>query len=222
MSSGKEWERYARLQATVGKLLLDGKREVKDVSDVLQRVVDENPASKKFALLADLGVITVPDDYDHGTALTTFARENRTKFFSYDDNITDQNFPNPTRVLKPGQKLRVRAFGQLLTESATLEERLVFLKTQQAIYLGAQGAALVFEEMRDQLPKGYRYASFDGKELLWKSPLDRRGTLNVHCHWNGGFAFGLLLSDCVWSSSTALLCFSELPADEAGVFRVFL
>ncbi|MDE1874813.1 MAG: hypothetical protein KGH68_01975, partial [Patescibacteria group bacterium] len=33
--------------------------------------------TEKFALLADLGIITVPDDYVHEKRLTTFGKKNR-------------------------------------------------------------------------------------------------------------------------------------------------
>ncbi len=41
-----------------------------------------NPAetTDKFALLVDLGIITVPEDYVHEKWLTTFGKQNRKKF----------------------------------------------------------------------------------------------------------------------------------------------
>ena len=38
-------------------------------------------STEKFALLVDLGIITVPDDYDHATALKTFFEKNGKKFY---------------------------------------------------------------------------------------------------------------------------------------------
>jgi hypothetical protein len=54
--------------------------------------------TEKFALLVDLGIITVPDDYVHDKRLTTFGKQNRKKFYYYNDEINDKNFPNPTRL----------------------------------------------------------------------------------------------------------------------------
>lgn len=95
--------------------------------------------TEKFDLLVDLGSITVPDDYDHATQLDKFMKKNRKKFYGINDNITDVNFPNPTRVLKPGDKLRVRAFKQVVGGTTTSEERMVFLATQKAIHTGGTG-----------------------------------------------------------------------------------
>jgi len=130
------YARLYKLQAMIGKLVIDGRRDPVVVADVLQKIVDipaEVPVSttQKFALLVDLGIITVPDDYDHTSRLTTFGKQNRKKFYYYNDNITDQNFPNPTRVLSPGDKLRVHAFKQVVGGTTTSEERMAFLATQR-------------------------------------------------------------------------------------------
>ena len=65
----------------------------------------------KFGLLADLGIIVVPEDYK---LVTEFA---------------GMDFSNPTRVLKPGDRLWVRAHKQTVGGMTTSEERLAFLKS---------------------------------------------------------------------------------------------
>lgn len=191
----------------------------RDVRDEL--VVGGKPASKptpvatteKFALLVDLGIITVPDDYDPSTQLARFNQKHQSdekkSFCYYDDEITDKNFPNPTRVLKPGDKLRVRAFKQVVGGMTISKERMDFLRNQKAVFVGAQGASLVFEDKRDQLPKGKWYASFDEKERLWKDAVCRRGVPNVHCRSDGGFEFGLGNFGRVWDDCHAFLCFTD-------------
>jgi hypothetical protein len=94
--------------------------------------------TKKFALLVDLGIIVEPDDYNHAMALAKFLEKNRKKFYGVDKNITDANFSNPSRVLKPGDRLWVRAFKQIVGETTTSEERMTFLAAQKAIHTGAQ------------------------------------------------------------------------------------
>lgn len=162
----------------------------------------------KFALLVDLGTITVPKGYDHATALESFRKENRKKFYSYNDNITDKKFSNPTRVLKPGDKLRVRVFQQVVSGTTTSEERLAFLDTQKAIYTGAQGASLVFAQKRSQLPKGKWYASFDEKDRLWADAFGRHRLPRVDASSDGDFGFDLGRFESVWDGSDAFLCFS--------------
>jgi hypothetical protein len=44
-------------------------------------------STEKFALLVDLGTITVPGDYDHATALESFRKRNRSKFLHYSDDL---------------------------------------------------------------------------------------------------------------------------------------
>ncbi|MDE2116774.1 MAG: hypothetical protein KGI79_02775, partial [Patescibacteria group bacterium] len=141
---GAETARWAGLQIDLHSKFRSGNltpdqlewwlNQPKDTREALMEGV--KPATKplppsepteKFALLADLGIITVPDDYVHEKRLTTFGKKNRKKFYPYNDAITDRNFPNPTRVLKPGDKLRVRAFKQVVVGTTTSEERMAFL-----------------------------------------------------------------------------------------------
>ena len=195
-------------------------RDPETVATVLQGIVDE-PATptvptEKFALYKDLGIITVPDDYDHATMLYKFMKENREKFSGVNGNITDANFPNPTRVLKPGDKLHVRAFKQVVPGTTTSEERMAFLATQQAIHTGAQGASLVFEQKRDQLPKGKWYASFDEKERLWEDAVGYHRVPDVDADSDGVFHWVLGYFGNVWNDDDAFLCFCDLEPESSG------
>lgn len=165
---------------------------------------------EKFALLVDLGIITEPGDCVHEKRLTTFGKKNCKKFVYYNGEITDKNFLNPTRVLKPGDKLRVRAFKQVVGRTTTSEERMAFLATQKAIHTGAQGASLVFDQKRDQLPKGKWYASFDEPDRLWKDADGYRRVPQVGCYSNGDFEFSLDSFESVWGGDDAFLCFCDI------------
>ena len=164
---------------------------------------------EKFGLLVDLGIVTVPDNYDHATRLSIFEKENRKKFFSFNDNITDVNFAKPTRILKPGDKFRVRVFQQIVSGETTSEERMAFLAKQKAVLVGAQGASLIFEQKRDQLPKGKWYASFDEKEKLWKDADGCHGVPGVYARSVGVFDWDLGSFEDVWYDNHAFLCFCD-------------
>lgn len=170
----------------------------------------------KFALLADLGTIVVPEDYDHATCLAKFHEENKAKFAYYSEALTDANFPKPSRILKPGDRLRVRAWKQVVPGTTTSEERLAFLAKQKSVHTGAQGATLVFRERRDQLPKGFWYASFDEKKALWKDAVGYPRVPEVDANSHGGFNFFLGNFELVWDDSNAFLSFCDEPALEAG------
>lgn len=166
--------------------------------------------TEKFALLVNLGIITVPDDYVHEKRLKTFVKKNLKKFYYYNEDITDKNFPNPTRVLKPGDKLRVCAFKQVVGGTTTSEERMAFLATQKAVHTGVQGASLVFEQKRDQLPKGKWYSSFDEKDRLWKDTDGFHRVPSVSCYSDGGFGFNLGCFGDAWHGGSAFLCFCDV------------
>jgi hypothetical protein len=168
-------------------------------------------ADKRFELLIDFGIITVPENYVHGEELSSL---NRDKFYYFNEAITNTNFSNPTRILKPGDKLWVRAFKQIIPGTTTSEERMKFLATQNAIHTGAQGASLVWKQKRDLLPKGYWYCSFDEKERLWK---DADGYHRVPCvgaYSDGDFRFDLGRFEDDWRDVYCLLCFCDVPADK--------
>ena len=204
------------LASAIRQAIVDTIAELKDAQAA--KVVPASLAvpAEKFALLADLGTITVPDGYDHATRLYSFGKKHRKEFYYYNDAITDENFSNPTRILKPGDKLHVRAFKQVVSGTTTSGERMAFLATQKAIYTGAQGASLVFEEKRDQLLKGKWYASFDEPDRLWKDAGGYHRVPNVCANSDGVFRFDLGRFGRVWGGNRAFLCFSDFEPESSG------
>ena len=166
--------------------------------------------AEKFALLVDLGIITVPDGYVHGTCLRKFFKENGKKLYDYNKNITDENFSNPSRVLKPGDRVRVRAFHQIVPGMTTSKERMAFLEKQPGnFYAGAQGLVHVFEK-RDQLLKGKWYASLDEKDHLWEVSDGDHRVPGVDANSDGDFGISLGCLGCGWDGGYALLSFSDI------------
>ncbi len=175
----------------------------------------EPVSEQKFALLVDLGTITVPEDYVHGTRLKSFREKNGEKLCHYDGDINDENFPNPIRVLKPGDKLRVRAFKQTV-RGTTSEERMAFLATQKAVFPGAQGASLVWEQKRDELPRDYWHASVDEEERLWRPVNDHHKVPGFLVFSHDAFNFSLVSFEHEWQGNLALLCFCDLSAEASA------
>lgn len=184
----------------------------KVLADTLLTTKEEKLAApaEKFALLVDLGVITVPDYYVHGTCLGTFFEENGKNLYDFNKSITDANFPNPSRILKPGDKLRVRVFYQIVPGSTTSKERMDFLEKQEGnVYAGVQGASLVFEQKRDMLPKGKWYASFDEAERLWKDSDGDHRVPDVYAYSDGDFGVVLGCLGRDWRDGYAFFSFSD-------------
>ncbi len=212
-------ERLWKLQTQVGKLVMDGLRDPARVADKLQEILEERQVvSCKFSILADLGLITAPADYDHVTCLTKFMARNRKKFYGVDENITDVNFSNPSRILKPGDKLHVRVIHQIVPGTTTSTERLDYLRQQPGNqFVGAQGLSLVFDQKRDQLPKGKWHSSFDELDRLWKGADGYRRVPGVGASSGGGFRWNLGGFEYGWDGGDTFLSFCDLPAGEAGV-----
>jgi hypothetical protein len=163
---------------------------------------------ERFSLLADMGLIIVPGDYEHTTQLAKFRSRYKGKFNCH-ENFTDDNFPNPSRILKSGDKLRVRLFRQNFEGRSTTEERLAFLASQNAIYTGAQGMTLVFEQKRDWLPREGRYLSFDEKSRLWKDSVEFHRLPCIRVEPKGVFSIGLDLFENDSDHSSIILGFFE-------------
>jgi hypothetical protein len=81
---------------------------------------------------------------------------------------------------------------------------LAFLKSQNALLVGAQGASIIWEQKKDQLLKGYWYCSFDEKEHLPFLDGYRR-VPDVCANSGGGFNFGLGSFELVWDEGDAVL-----------------
>jgi hypothetical protein len=148
----------------------------------------------KFGLLADLGIITVPADW-----------VNQSEF-------AGMEFPTPTRVLKPGDRLWVRAHKQIGGGTTTSEERLAYLASLNSHLTGAPGVRLVRgDKAWAKVPKGYYwFASFDEKERL---PIDAERSHRVPVvgtDWGGG-RFDLGGFGRVWDGRNAFLSFCDVP-----------
>jgi hypothetical protein len=152
----------------------------------------------RFVLLADLDTVTVPDNYNHVTQLTTFYDNHKEKFYhknsfsGYNKNVTDTNFSKATTQLTAGQKIHVRVWKQADHKTPTTsEERMAFLAEQNSIYTGAQGLSLVFEQKRNQLLRSYHYVSYDEKYALWENAEHRFCLPKLFLSKDGHFDLGL-------------------------------
>jgi hypothetical protein len=168
-------------------------------------------APKKFILLRDLGIITVPSDYEHYCALDSFRKRNPEMFKCFDERLTDANFQNPSYVLHAGDKLWVRVYRQVgLHATTTTKERMEFLEREGAIYTGAQGAMIVFEQKRDLLPKGYWYSSMDVRERLFIEEHEHVYMPELSAGDNFCFFVGYFNLPCL--HYMAFMCFSKARA----------
>jgi len=210
MSSGADIERLWKLETQINKLVLDGKRDAGLVSDALQKILVQ--PQEKFTLLADLGVVIVSDGYVHATQLARFHQQNYKKFYSVNDDITDTNFQNPSRILRPGNKLRVVAYKHAAKRLiSTSPERLAFLKVKNACFVGPQGLSLVFGQKSLLLPKDYWYASFDETHHTWRDPRTDFHRISIlDAYSDTSFSFRLSSFENVWRGDDAFLCFTEV------------
>ena len=135
--------------------------------------------------------LTVPEGHKPKEQLKIFKEKYGKNFSYYNDDITDQNFPNPTHELIPGKTYKVKKFGIKKGKSISSEDGLALLKSQNAYLVGAQGASVVYQLKRDELPKGKFYISFDEKDALLADTGGRHRVPRVRHNGDGDFGFDL-------------------------------
>ncbi|MFZ2521923.1 MAG: hypothetical protein WAX44_02380 [Minisyncoccia bacterium] len=181
-------------------------------------VAPPKPKQDKFELLTTFEV-TVPEGYNHATHLDTFRAQHQSKenkeFYFYNDAITDANYAaKATTKLTAGRRFLVKAFGIKKTVSSL--DCLAKVKAENAVLTGAQGASLVYEERKNELPKGKYYVSFDEKDALWRDPYGYHRVPLVCAYSDDDFRFDLGLFEFDWVSVYVLLCFCDLPSDSSS------
>ncbi len=157
--------------------------------------------------LANAFRIVVPENYDHSTRLTDFAKAHGSEFNYYNPEITDKHFSQATTKLVPGRKFKVKVFN--ITETVTSEDCLIFLHNQRAVLTGAQGASLVYELAKNKLPKSRWSISFDEKDALRVDSVGSHRVPVVNRYSGDDFEFFLGLFGSTWSDAYCLLCFCD-------------
>ena len=130
------------------EIIKNGGKMQAEVRDVLSKY---SVADKRFTFVNTFEII-VPANYKHETRLNSFSKENKKKFYYYNDAITDKNFAKATTKLEPGRKLKVKVFQ--INSRVTSTDCMDFLKSQNAVLTGAQGVSLVYEQKKEELVKG--------------------------------------------------------------------
>ena len=171
----------------------------------------------RFSLLTTFQ-FTVPEDYNHPTQLASFKERDYKKFYYCNDNITDANFTKATNELTPGHTYEAKIFG--ITKWVTSEDCLAFLKMRNALLVGAQGISIVWQQAKEQFPKGKWTVSFDEKESLWQDADGYRGVPSMYRYSDGGWFFNLYYFGDVWVDDYCVLCLRD-PFDFSRHLGVF-
>jgi hypothetical protein len=174
-------------------------------SNTLRLASPINPTSK-FEVMLDLGVISVPRKYDQATYLEVVAEKHK-DILVWDGNISGVNYSEPTSPLRSGQKLRVRIFKQIHKEKTTLQERMNFLVSQNAIYPGPYGAALVFDKKGGMLSSDHLYISYDRREALPKIGTFHKVPCIQTTSGQKPRIVGAALVEVPWHDDQAIICF---------------
>ena len=188
-----------RLSRPEGRQTIDGMAEL-----IIQS------ADPRFSFLKAFTVV-VPADYHHPTQLQSFRSKYYKRFTYYNDNITDENFRQPSVILRPGQQFQVKVFG--IKEDVVVDSKqdiLPFLRGQGARFTGVQGLALAWDQKKAEFPLDKWALSFDEEEKL--PVLDGyRRVPGARRDSGGDSRCNLGSFERDWYGNYVLLCFCDLP-----------
>lgn len=230
-SESRAIERIFRQQTAINKAVLDRKWDPEGVADCLQDIICFPPRvlpceSGECVSAVYLGTITAPVDYVHGKCVSMFLDRNRGKL-TYNVSITDDNFPNPSRILVPGDKFRVDLLTQTTERQTTSEWRMKLLSERNAVCLGLQGLCLVYDQCWSNVPTNTVCVSFDQSDRLFKNsngecmvPLLHKGPMNrFSCRNYAALDLGYFCGHIdstthheinPWGRNQTFLCFTEV------------
>ncbi len=196
----------AGFDASLIQEIIDSKRNEKAKAMYAALIGGMSGGDERFELIKVFDVI-VPKDYNHTVHLAKFKKRYRKDFCSYNDAITDKNFKKTIRLV-PGRKFQVKVFQ--IKKTVTSGDCLRFLRSQNAVLVGAQGASLAYEQGKNQLSSERWSVSFDEKYALW---VDSDGSYRVPAvnrYPTDNFEFCLGYFEGDWYGSVCLLCFCDL------------
>lgn len=187
------------------------KSAVVDVVIAKLRELSADPSvDERFAFVKSFW-LDVPKNYVHETQLTSLTNEYRNGLYYMNDALTDKNFAKTSHRFRPGTRVLVKVFN--ITRRVTSDDCLTFLRANHAVFVGAQGASLVAQAAREELPKGRWYASFDEKEALWKDAGGYHRVPLLYRYSDGDLRFFLGHFERDWDDGHGLLCFGDESSD---------
>lgn len=165
MSNGNVLERLYKLQATIGKLVIDGRRNPHTLIRLMQEFVNNpHPGMCDYGRSESVGV---PKDFDISNFFSKF-RERYKNNIKLDPQITDRDFGELTEAMKPKDCFIARLL-EIQDCKVTTEEVFHTLLNGEGtpVFLGAHGLALWHVSRNTDFGAPRRVYSFtSNKEIL--------------------------------------------------------
>lgn len=153
--------------------------------------------------------LQVPQNYNKGDQVDTSGKKARLEktTYSYNQNLTSDNFKKITDNLVPGKTYTVKIFPA--EELVTSSQCLSFLRSHDAILVGPQGTTLVYDLAKNKLPKGKCIVSFAPRDELFVDSYGNHLVPLIQAYTEGDYAFELFPMEYDWikEKNYALLCF---------------
>src|SRR3989344_960526 len=153
------------------------------------------PEPPAFRLLKEVELV-IPPDYRHEGFLGRLRAEPDPKRYHFNENMTDDNYSRPSRIIQPGDHFLVK-FVSILRK-VTSEQCLAVYREHQGHLTGAQGAGVLYKYLRNELPVYKWSLSFDEENRLWKNAGGCRGVPRVYRFSDDDVVLSLGSFECPW------------------------
>jgi len=164
-------------------------------------------ATPAFSQLNEFELV-VPADYQHDGYLGRLRKDHDRDLTYFHSAMTDKNYSRPTRIIKPGERFLIKLVAVLRQVSS--EECQRVYREHVAYYTGAQGAGLLYQHKRGELPVGKFTLSFDEEERL-PVVVGYHSVPDVYRHSAEHFELGLGSIEKPWHDDFVLALFCDLP-----------
>lgn len=136
---------------------------------------------KTFEFVCEEKGLVVSRDYYHPEQIRRFVERYKIKpllnghdendedypyFYNYDASITDENFRRASHEFTPGKSYTALFFKLNIKGPGSLESLLGYVKKEKLIAGGAHGLTLLWEQMRNKLPKTTFITGYDYNDSL--------------------------------------------------------
>ncbi len=156
----------------------------------------------RFAVVKSVDIL-VPIKFQPNFELFTF-REKHREDFRYIHEVFDSAFPEPSHVLVPGNMYTADFVSILSPVNSTI--CMDYHQQLGGLYVGAPGAALLYEKAKHELIKGRWATFFDDPNHLYKLS-GQRLLPSLYAHSKGKYIFNLSNFQELFGRKSYLICF---------------
>ncbi len=157
----------------------------------------------RFAVVKSVDIL-VPTTFQPNFELFTFRQKYSEEFRYIHESFDSGTFPEPSHTLVPGNMYTADFVSILSPVNSSI--CMDYQQQRGALYVGAPGAALLYEKAKHELIKGKWATFFDDPKNLYKLS-EQRLLPSLYAHSKGKYIFNLTNLQEMFGRKSYLICF---------------